>query len=268
MSHAAALSAVERADADKPKTASSPAARSTNPGERRGGAHLGSWTTCWLIRTGARSWACPVTASAATSSLAEFGLEVGNGWSSWPTALAVDLPYVDEGVGRSVSSGPISRAADTRGDRGCHRLARGAGAEPAAIGYRLEDWLLSRQRYWGLPDPDRLRRLRDGAGAGRHFPILLPEVTEYLPKGRSPLRRPRGLGAGDVSPRCRRVRRETDTMDTFIASSLAATRYAGARNDEAPFARRKWDYWLPVASTSAASSTPSSIYSTRFFTKV
>ena len=116
-----------------------------------------------------------------------------------------------------------------------------------AVGYRLRDWLLSRQRYWGLPDPDPYC---DECGMvpvpDTDLPVLLPDVEEYLPKGRSPL-----AAAEDwvttACPSCRgQARRETDTMDTFVDSSWYFMRYCDPHNGAAPFDRSVADYWLPV----------------------
>jgi leucyl-tRNA synthetase len=126
------------------------------------------------------------------------------------------------------------------------RLASEGFARPA-IRYRLRDWLLSRQRYWGCPIPIVHC---DACGVvpvpDDELPVLLPEVEEYLPKGRSPL-----AAAEDwvrtTCPRCgREGRRETDTMDTFVDSSWYFIRYADAQNDHEPFSREVADYWLPV----------------------
>jgi leucyl-tRNA synthetase len=123
--------------------------------------------------------------------------------------------------------------------------ARGLGR--AAVGYRLRDWLLSRQRYWGCPIPILYC---ESCGMvpvpEQDLPVLLPEVEEYLPKGRSPL-----AAAADwvhtTCPRCAgEAHRETDTMDTFVDSSWYFIRYCDAHNDEEAWRREIADYWLPV----------------------
>jgi leucyl-tRNA synthetase len=148
---------------------------------------------------------------------------------------------------RLVNSGDFSGLPAPEGKRAIVEKLAEQGRARATIRYRLRDWLLSRQRYWGAPIPVIHC---DECGIvpvpDDELPVLLPEVEEYLPKGRSPL-----AAAEDwvrvPCPRCGgEARRETDTMDTFVDSSWYFIRYADAQNDQEPFSRAMADYWLPV----------------------
>ncbi|MCZ6456220.1 MAG: leucine--tRNA ligase, partial [Actinobacteria bacterium] len=121
------------------------------------------------------------------------------------------------------------------------------GIGEATIQFRLRDWLISRQRYWGSPIP---MVNCDNCGLvpvpQDQLPVLLPDVEDYLPKGKSPL----AMVDDFVNTECPLcdgpAQRETDTMDTFMGSSWYFLRYTDAHNDDVIFDPEKARYWMPV----------------------
>jgi len=122
------------------------------------------------------------------------------------------------------------------------------GLAQAAVRYRLRDWLLSRQRYWGCPIPVvHCERCGIVPVPEDELPVLLPEVEDYTPRGKAPLAAAPDEWLHVPCPRCGdTATREVDTMDTFVDSSWYFLRYCDPRNDKAPFDRGIIDYWLPV----------------------
>ena len=158
---------------------------------------------------------------------------------------SVELPYLSSGV--LIESGPLTGMAS--------EAAKGAVAEKLAsidrgqrrISYRMRDWLISRQRYWGAPIPIiHCPQCGPVPVPNDQLPVLLPENVEFTGQGGSPLAQAREW-VNTTCPQCGKLaRRETDTMDTFVDSSWYYLRYTSADDQEKPFSREAADYWMPV----------------------
>jgi leucyl-tRNA synthetase len=146
--------------------------------------------------------------------------------------------------------------------------AEGLGS--GEVSYRLRDWLVSRQRYWGTPIPIVYC---DDCGVvpvpDEQLPVLLPEDAEFKPTGESPLRTHQAF-VNTTCPSCGgQARRESDTLDTFVDSSWYQYRYLSPHHDAGPFDPEKARYWQPVDQyTGGIEHATMHLMYTRFFTKV
>ena len=121
------------------------------------------------------------------------------------------------------------------------------GIGKKTVNYKLRDWLISRQRYWGTPIP---MIYCDDCGwvpeKEENLPVLLPEDVEFTGKGESPITTSKSF-VECTCPRCgKKARREVDTMDTFLDSSWYYLRYTDPRNDKKAWDKEKADYWMNV----------------------
>ncbi len=187
-------------------------------------------------------------------------------------------PEMDEsyvGPGKMVNSGPIN-GVETNFDKGRRNPSvaaaidwledKGVGSE--AVNYRLRDWLISRQRYWGSPIPVTYSDSGEiELVADEELPVLLPEDVEFTSSGGNALTRHEAF-LNAVNSVGEHVRRETDTMDTFMCSSWYQYRYLSPAYDKAPFDPEEAAYWLPVdVYTGGSEHATMHLLYTRFFTK-
>jgi leucyl-tRNA synthetase len=245
--HAAARPAVERADPEKEKTGVFTGHFVTNPVNDN---RLPVWVSDYVLMeygTGA-IMGVPAHDERDYAFANRYELPIK------PVVVPAD-GEVEEGtafIGHSgdeklIDSAQFSGMSSTEAKEAIVEWLESRGRGRAAVSYRLRDWLLSRQRYWGCPIPILYC---DECGMvpvpEEDLPVLLPEVEEYMPKGRSPLAAAEEW-VNTTCPKCGgKALRETDTMDTFVDSSWYYLRYCDPRNGEAPFDRAIVDYWLPV----------------------
>ncbi|MGI6285291.1 leucine--tRNA ligase [Neomoorella humiferrea] len=158
---------------------------------------------------------------------------------------AMTEAYVEDGI--MVNSGPFNGLANREGIVKVIEYLEKTGKGRGRVNYRLRDWLISRQRYWGAPIPmiycDRCGLV---PVPEEDLPVLLPEGVEFKPTGESPLKNcPEFVNT--TCPRCGGpARRETDTMDTFVCSSWYFLRYTSPHCQDKAFERDKVDYWMNV----------------------
>jgi len=166
--------------------------------------------------------------------------------SADPTADEPELPFVSEN-GVLVNSGEFSGLTCHEAQKKLQEIAKAKGFGEATVTFRLKDWGVSRQRYWGTPIPI-IHCERDGIVPvpDDQLPVLLPENIEITQQGGSPLSKVSDF-VNVTCPKCKGpAKRETDTMDTFVDSSWYFYRYTDAKNATAPFDSKTAQYWFPI----------------------
>ncbi|RMG61430.1 MAG: leucine--tRNA ligase [Deltaproteobacteria bacterium] len=158
---------------------------------------------------------------------------------------SMERAYEDPGV--MVQSGEFTGLPSEEGKEAIIRYLEEKGWGKRSVNYRLRDWGISRQRYWGAPIPVvYCEKCGTVPVPEEELPVLLPEVEEINPEGGSPLAKIEEF-VNTSCPDCGgKARRETDTMDTFVESSWYFLRYCSPHCETGPFDRESIDYWMPV----------------------
>jgi len=175
--------------------------------------------------------------------------------------------YIDPGT--MVNSGPFDGTPNLAGKATVSEYIEQQGWGKRTVSYRLRDWLISRQRYWGTPIPIVYCATHGAVGVPEdQLPVLLPEDAEFRPTGDSPLARHEGF-LNTTCPTCGGpARRETDTMDTFMDSNWYFVRYTSPGVTSGPADPAKAAKWLPVDQyTGGAEHAVMHLLYARFFAK-
>ncbi len=173
------------------------------------------------------------------------------------------------GSGKLINSGPWSGLDNEEAAAQLTADIEKKGLGHAKINYRLRDWLVSRQRYWGTPIPIiHCPQCGQVPVPENQLPVLLPEDAEFRPTGESPLRFHQDF-LHTTCPKCGGpAERETDTMDTFFDSSWYQYRYVSPKEEKSPFDPEAVEHWLPVDQyTGGVEHATMHLLYVRFFTK-
>ena len=147
------------------------------------------------------------------------------------------------GQGEIINSGEFSGLSS---EAAREKIIKFVGAKKK-VEYKIRDWLVSRQRYWGAPIPIiYCAKCGEVPVPEKDLPVLLPEDVDFKPTGESPLKSSKSFHKVEC-PKCGGpARRESDTMDTFVCSSWYFLRYCDAHNDKEAFSQKSLQYWLPI----------------------
>jgi leucyl-tRNA synthetase len=265
---------IERMSTDRPKTGVFTGSYAVNPvnGER-----IPIWIADYVLAgygTGA-IMAVPAHDERDFDFARKFGLPIrrviaGAEVSDADASVPLEVAYIAHGVtDRMVNSGPHSGLPAKEGFASIVAMLEEQGKGKASVNYRLRDWLISRQRYWGTPipvvycDTDGIVPVPDD-----QLPVRLPDKVDYAGRGDNPLKSDASF-VNTTCPKCGGpARRETDTLDTFIDSSWYWFRYLSPKDPSAPVDRSIEARWCPVAQyTGGAEHAVMHLLYARFFTK-
>ena len=186
-----------------------------------------------------------------------------DGWSG----EELEEAHVEEGT--MVNSGQFDGMTDAKGFEAISDFMEARGYGKRTVSYRIRDWLISRQRYWGAPIPIvYCPKCGTVPVPEKDLPVLLPEDAEFKPTGESPLKYCESF-VNTVCPQCGEMaQRETDTMDTFMCSNWYFMRFTSPGYAQGPFDPAKIGYWMPVDQyTGGAEHAVMHLLYSRFFTK-
>lgn len=186
----------------------------------------------------------------------------------WGCEFYQDVLYHAD-YGTMIHSGPFRSTPGDLARQNVTEWLEERGFGRSSVNYRLRDWLISRQRYWGAPIPvvycseHGVVPIPDD-----QLPVLLPDDVEWLPTGQSPLKLHK-TWKNTTCPICGRpATRETDTMDTFMCSSWYHLRYLSPHYQDGPFDPIEYKYWMPVDTyTGGIEHATMHLIYTRFFHK-
>ncbi len=275
--YAAQATEVERTSGERDKTGVFTGGYAINPAN---GARVPIWIADYVMVTYGTGaiMAVPFGDQRDFEFAKKFGLPIHpimqpDGADEIPNPATMTEAYT--GAGTMVNSGAITgkyhnggKGRESEAIAGAIDFLESINAGTGTVNYRLRDWLISRQRYWGSPIP--IIHRQDGTletVPDADLPVELPRNVDFLPTGRSPLTYEESflnVNDSDGNP----ARRETDTMDTFMCSSWYYYRYLSPHYDQAPFDPEEAAYWLPVdVYTGGAEHATMHLLYARWFTK-
>jgi len=259
---------IERLSTEREKTGVPTGAYAINPFN---GARIPIWIADYVLVTYGTGavMAVPAHDQRDFEFATRFGLPIIPVFDHPKSDVTRPLPAAFQHGDRMINSGPFDGTLDAEAVQRVVAYAEENGYGSGTVNYRLRDWLISRQRYWGAPIP-MIHCGRDGIVPvdEADLPVLLPQGVTFEPTGQSPLTQI-DEWVNVKCPKCGEMaRRETDTMDTFMCSSWYQMRYADPHNPERPVSREAARKWLPVDQyTGGAEHAVMHLLYTRFFWK-